>query len=96
MPTNLYGLYVFDPEMASELVATYRTVTDALDLVKSIFGDNLVWTSKTAYRSLLTVKTSPLFVLQGTFYSAYQEEDEMLKFAHWLNIGQVMTPATKW
>ena len=50
----------------------------------------------TAYRSLLTVKTSPLFVSQGAFYSVYQEEDEMLKFVHWLNVGQVMILATKW
>ena len=46
MPTNLYGSYIADPEMAIELVNTYRTVTDALDLVKSIFGDNLAcWIS---------------------------------------------------
>ena len=43
MPTNLYGS---DPEMTSELVTTYRTVTDALDLVKSIFGDNLAGMNK--------------------------------------------------
>ena len=46
MPTNLDGSYVADPEMASELVTTYRTVTDALDLVKSIFGDNLACMDK--------------------------------------------------
>ena len=32
--------------MASELVDTYTTVTDALDLVKSIFGDNLACMDK--------------------------------------------------
>ena len=46
MPTNLYSSYVADPEMASELVTTYTTVTDALDLVKSIFGDKLAYLDK--------------------------------------------------
>ena len=31
MPTNLYSLYVADPGMGSELVTTYRTVTDVLN-----------------------------------------------------------------
>ena len=46
MPTNLYGSYVADPQMASELVTTYTTVTDALDLVKSIFGEKLACLDK--------------------------------------------------
>ena len=46
MPTNLYGSYVAVPEMVSELVTTYRTVTDTFDLVKSIFGDNLACMDK--------------------------------------------------
>ena len=32
--------------MAIELVTTYRTVTDSLDLVKSIVGDNLACMDK--------------------------------------------------
>ena len=32
--------------MASKLVTIYTTVTDALDLVKSIFGDNLACMEK--------------------------------------------------
>ena len=97
MPTNLYSSQVADPEMAIELVTTYRTVTDALDLVKSIFGDNLACTDRQDCLSKLLdgQDESSLRFARDILFSISRRRRNAKVCLHWLNVGQVMTLATK-